>query len=82
MGPIHKNNISTLVDLPIGRKPITTKWVYKIKTHVDGSTTKFKVQLVAQGFQHGAWEDFDETYAHVVKYNTLRTITTIGSHRS
>jgi hypothetical protein len=43
MKSIHKNNIWTLVDLSVGRKPITTKWVYKIKTHVDGSTTKFKV---------------------------------------
>ncbi len=27
------------------------KWVYKIKTHVDGTTMKFKVQLITCGFQ-------------------------------
>ncbi len=47
MKSIHKNNTWTLVDLPIGWKPITIKWVYIIKMHVNGSTTKFKAQLVA-----------------------------------
>jgi hypothetical protein len=79
---IHKNNTWTLVDLQVSRKPITIKWVYKIKTHADGSTTKFKVQLVGQGFQQRVGEDFDETYVPVAKYNTLHTITTIVSHRS
>ncbi len=27
---------------------------------MDGSTTKFKAQLVALGFQQCAWEDFNE----------------------
>jgi hypothetical protein len=82
MKSIHKNNIWTLVDLPVGRKPITIKWVYKIKTHVNESTAKFKARLVAQSFQQWAGEDFDETYAPVVKYNTLRTIIAIAGHRS
>ncbi len=70
------------MDLPVGRKRITIKWVYKIKTHVNGSTAKFKARLVAQGFQQRAGEDFDETYAPVVKYDTLCTIIAIPSHRS
>ncbi len=44
---VHKNNIWTLVDLPVGRKLITMKWVYKIKTHANGSTAEFKARLVA-----------------------------------
>jgi len=51
MKSIYKNNIWTFVDLLVSRKPITTKWVYKIKTHVDASTTKFQMQLVVRGFQ-------------------------------
>ncbi len=66
MKSIHKNNIWTLVDLLVIKKPITTKWVYKIETHVDGSTTKFQMQLVVHGFQLQAREDFDETYAPIV----------------
>jgi hypothetical protein len=46
MKSIHKNNTWKLVDPLVIMKPITTKWVYKIKTHVDGSTTKFQMQLV------------------------------------
>jgi hypothetical protein len=29
---------------------------------MDGSTTKFKVQFVALGFQQYAWEDFNEHF--------------------
>jgi histone deacetylase 1/2 len=48
---IHKNYTWQLVDLPPYRKPIIIKWVYKLKTHVDGIITKFKARLVARGFQ-------------------------------
>jgi hypothetical protein len=48
---IHKNQTWQLVDLPLGKKPITTKWVYKVKIHVDGTTKKFKARLMARGFQ-------------------------------
>jgi hypothetical protein len=78
MKSIHKNNTWTLVDLLVGRKPITTKWVYKIKTHVDGYITKLKTQLVVQGFQQRTREDFDETYAPITKYNIFRIITKVG----
>jgi hypothetical protein len=31
--------------------PITCKWIYKVKTHFDGSLERYKVCLVARGFQ-------------------------------
>jgi hypothetical protein len=30
---------------------ITCKWVYKVKTHFDGSLERYKTRLVASGFQ-------------------------------
>ena len=36
--------------LPERRKAVGYKWVFKVKTHQDGSLDKFKARLVAKGF--------------------------------
>jgi hypothetical protein len=33
--------------LPQGRKPVTCKWVFKLKKNPDGSILKYKTRLVA-----------------------------------
>jgi hypothetical protein len=40
-----------LVSPPSGVRPITCKWVYKIKIRSDGSLERYKACLVARGFQ-------------------------------
>ena len=39
-----------LTELPPGEKTVGVKWVFKIKTNVDGSLDKFKTRLIAKGF--------------------------------
>jgi hypothetical protein len=39
-----------LVPCPPRVRPITCKWVYKVKTHSDGSLEHYKAHLVAHGF--------------------------------
>ncbi|GFS40400.1 anaphase-promoting complex/cyclosome 2 [Actinidia rufa] len=43
-----------LTPLPIGKNLIGYKWVYKVKTHSDGSLEQYKARLVAQGFSQDA----------------------------
>eukprot|EP00253_Pinus_taeda_P034014 PITA_34014 len=49
MASLHKNEAWDLVELPGGRKPIGSKWVFKKKTNAEGKVEKYKARLVAKG---------------------------------
>nr|GEV25919.1 retrovirus-related Pol polyprotein from transposon TNT 1-94 [Tanacetum cinerariifolium] len=50
----------TLVDLPKGKRPIGTKWVYRNKKDEGGIVVKNKARLVAQGYTQEEGIDYDE----------------------
>jgi hypothetical protein len=80
MAFIRQNHTWTLTYLSPGRQFIATKWVHCTKSHPNGSSAKLKVCLVAKGFQQCKGIDFEETYASIAKYNTLRTLNALASH--
>ncbi|GJU64299.1 ribonuclease H-like domain-containing protein [Tanacetum coccineum] len=43
-----KNNTWEIVDLPVGRKAIGSKWVWKIKYKSDGEVERYKARVVAK----------------------------------
>ena len=53
-----------IVFAPPRVRPITW-WVYKVKTHSDGSLEPYKARLVARGFQKEHDPDYDETFSLV-----------------
>ncbi|GJP31018.1 hypothetical protein CLOM_g7815 [Closterium sp. NIES-68] len=74
MGSIIENNTFDLVNLPPGRKAISSKWLFKRKTDADGNIERYKSRLVAKGYQQQEKKDYNEVYAPVVKGTTLRTL--------
>ncbi|CAI7905712.1 unnamed protein product [Closterium sp. NIES-54] len=48
---IEENGTWELVELPKGRKAITSKWLFKIKSDADGKIERYKSRLVAKGYQ-------------------------------
>ncbi|CAI7770276.1 unnamed protein product [Closterium sp. NIES-53] len=71
---IEENGTWELVELPEGRKAITSKWLFKIKSDADGKIERYKSRLVAKGYQQKEKVDYKELFASVVKRTTLRTL--------
>jgi hypothetical protein len=68
-----------LVDLPHGKSTIGVKWIYKLKFNMDGSISKHKAHLVAQGYVQQEGIDYDETFAPVARMETVRIFLSIAS---
>ena len=56
-----------------------SKWIFKIKHRVDGSVEKHKARFVARGFSQKEGIDYDEKFAPVDRYTSIRTIIAIAS---
>ncbi|CAI7773427.1 unnamed protein product [Closterium sp. NIES-53] len=71
---IEENCTWELVELREGRKAITSRWLFKIKSDADGNIKHYKSRLVAKGYQQKEKVDYKELFAPVVKPTTLRTL--------
>ena len=53
---------------------VTSKCIYKIKHDADGSIEKYKARFVARGFSQKEGIDYEETFAPVSRYASIRSI--------
>ncbi|CAI7848567.1 unnamed protein product [Closterium sp. NIES-54] len=63
---IEENGTWELVELPEGRKAITSKWLFKIKSDANGNIERYKSRLVAKGYQQKE-KGFDDGSGRVLK---------------
>ncbi|PNX62606.1 copia-type polyprotein, partial [Trifolium pratense] len=65
-----------------GAKKIGVKWIYKTKYNEQGKIDKYKARLVAKGYSQQYGIDYNEVYAPVARWDTIRTLLAIAAARS
>ena len=71
------NEVWEVVPRPEGKSVVTSRWIYKVKYAADGNIEKHKARFVARGFSQVEGIDYDETFAPVARYASIRTVMAI-----
>ena len=53
---------------------VGSRWIYKVKQDADGSIEKYKARFIARGFSQIEGIDYEETFALVARYSSIRSI--------
>ena len=67
------------MDAPKGVNIVSNKWVFKVKRLPNGQVDRYKARLVARGFSQQYGIDYEETFAPVVRMESLRVLLAIAA---
>nr|GEX05157.1 ribonuclease H-like domain-containing protein [Tanacetum cinerariifolium] len=73
-----KNDTWVLVPRPSGANIVWFLWLFQHKFHADGSLSRYKARLVANGSSQQIDIDCDETFSPIVKPVTIRTVLSLA----
>lgn len=76
---LKENGTWTLTQLPNNRKAIKTKWVYKTKRDDNGKIVGYKARIVAKGCAQVSGIDYNETFAPVIRYSSIRYLVALAA---
>lgn len=69
---IEKRDVWEIIPKPKDCKPITSRWVYSLKTNVDGTVKRFKSRLVAHGHKQKYLVNFTSTFSPVIDFSLVK----------
>nr|GEV87526.1 ribonuclease H-like domain-containing protein [Tanacetum cinerariifolium] len=64
-----------------GVNMVRSMWLFKHKFYADGTLSRYKAHLVANGSSQQLGVDFDDTFSSVVKPATIRTVLSLAMTR-
>ncbi|GKE93437.1 retrotransposon protein, putative, ty1-copia subclass, partial [Tanacetum coccineum] len=73
------NMVWVLVDLPPNYKTVGSKWLFKIKTDIDGNVHTYKARLVKKGYTQLYGVDYEETFSPVADIRAIRILISIAT---
>jgi hypothetical protein len=76
---IMKNDVWEVVARPEGKSIVTSKWIFKIKHAADRCIEKYKAKFVARGFSQKEGIDYEETFAPVARYTSIRAVISLAA---
>ena len=79
MKSLQLNGVWELVEPPLNRKIIGSKWIFKRKVDADGILECYKARLVAQGCTQKCGLDYEETFSPVVRFESIRCLLAMGT---
>lgn len=72
MESLKKSETWDLVILPNGRRPVSSKWVFKRKKNAVGQVKKFKAWVVAKAYSQVKGVEFGEIFSPIAKLTSIR----------
>ena len=71
---LKKNKTFEVVDKPIGRIIVGSKWVFKTKRNADGTLERYRARAVAERLSQAPGFDLEDTFTPVICYESLRLL--------
>ena len=79
MKAIEQNETWELIDPPPGCRPISLKWVHKVKWDEHGAIIKHKARLIGRVFVQREGIDFEEVFAPVARMESVRLLLALAA---
>eukprot|EP00253_Pinus_taeda_P015858 PITA_15858 len=76
---IVRNSVWDVVPRLENNSAVSSRWIYKVKQDADGSVEKHKARFVACGFSQVEGIDYDETFAPIARYSSIRSMLALST---
>jgi hypothetical protein len=82
LSSIARNQVLEIMPRPAGIRALPVVWSYKLKTDNQGNVVRYKARCNAGGHRQREGIDYDETFAPVVRYSTVRMLLAVAAAKN